>query len=97
MNFAWIFFRMPNIGDAFGMIGKMFTNIGVPSLSDFGMKATLMSAIGLFILIFKDLRDEFSLLFLDKKVIRWVVYVVLFCMILNFGVLDGGQFIYVSF
>lgn len=100
VNFAWIFFRMPNIGDAFGIIGKMFTNIGVPSLSDFGMKATLMSAIGLFILIFKDLRDEFfsnKFLFFDKKAVRWVVYVALFCMILNFGVLDGGQFIYVSF
>ena len=91
---------MPSIGDAFGMIGKMLTNLGVPSLSDFGMKATIMSVIGLFILIFKDLRDEFfrnKFLFLDKKAIRWVVYVVLFCMILNFGVLDGGQFIYVSF
>ena len=100
VNFAWIFFRMPSIGDAFGMIGKMLTNLGVPSLSDFGMKATIMSVIGLFILIFKDLRDEFfrnKFLFLDKKAIRWVVYVVLFCMILNFGVLDGGQFIYVSF
>ena len=100
VNFAWVFFRMPSIGDAFGMIGKMLANIGVPSLSDFGMKATIMSVIGLFILIFKDLRDEFfrnKFLFLDKKAIRWVVYVVLFCMILNFGVLDGGQFIYVSF
>ena len=100
VNFAWVFFRMPSIGDAFGMIGKMLANIGVPSLSDFGMKATIMSLIGLFILIFKDLRDEFfrnKFLFLDKKAVRWVVYVVLFCMILNFGVLDGGQFIYVSF
>lgn len=100
VNFAWIFFRMPNIDDAFEMIGKMFTNIGIPSLSDFGMKATLMSAIGLLILIFKDSRDEFfrdRFLFLDKKVESWVIYVVLFCLILNFGVLDGGQFIYVSF
>jgi D-alanyl-lipoteichoic acid acyltransferase DltB (MBOAT superfamily) len=100
VNFAWIFFRMPNIGDAFEMVGKMFTNIGIPSLSDFGMKATLMSAIGLLILIFKDSRDEFfrdRFLFLDKKVESWVIYVVLFCLILNFGVLDGGQFIYVSF
>ena len=100
VNFAWIFFRMPNISGAFGMIGQMFTNIGVPSLIDFGMKATIMSAIGLFILIFKDSRDEFfrnKLLFLNKKPVRWVAYVVLFCMVLNFGVLDGGQFIYVSF
>lgn len=100
VNFAWVFFRMPNITDAWAMIGQMFTNAGKLNYSDFGMKAILMSTIGLFILVFKDLRDEFfrnRLLFLDKKVVRWVIYVVLFCIILNFGVLDGGQFIYVSF
>lgn len=100
VNFAWIFFRMPNIADAWAMIGQMFTNVGKPNLGDFGMKAILMSTIGLFILIFKDSRDEFfrnRFLFLDKKGVRWVIYVVLFCLILNFGVLDGGQFIYVSF
>lgn len=100
VNFAWVFFRMPNITDAWAMIGQMFTNAGKLNYSDFGMKAILMSTIGLFILVFKDLRDEFfrnRLLFLDKKVVRWVIYVVLFCILLNFGVLDGGQFIYVSF
>lgn len=100
VNFAWVFFRMPNITDAWAMIGQMITNAGKLNYSDFGMKAILMSTIGLFILVFKDLRDEFfrnRLLFLDKKVVRWVIYVVLFCLILNFGVLDGGQFIYVSF
>jgi hypothetical protein len=69
-------------------------------LSDFGGSALLMSGIGLFVLVFKDMRDEFfrnKFLFLERKAVRWVVYIVLFCMILNFGVLDGGQFIYVSF
>ena len=100
VNFAWVFFRMPNIGDAFGMIGQMFTDFGIPTLSDLGGSAVLMLAIGMFILIFKDLRDEFfvgKLKLLEVKVIRWTIYVVLFCLILNFGVLDGGQFIYVSF
>lgn len=100
VNFAWIFFRMPNVADAWAMIGQMFTNVGKPNLSDFGMKAFAMSTIGLLILVFKDSRDEFfkdRFLFLDKKSVRWVIYAVLFCLILNFGVLDGGQFIYVSF
>ena len=100
VNFAWIFFRMPNISSAWNMIGQMFTNTGIPNLSDFGGSALMMTAIGLFILLFKDARDEFfrdKISFLDKKVIRWAIYVFLFCMILNFGVLDGGQFIYVSF
>ena len=100
VNFAWIFFRMPNIADAWAIIGQMFTNVGKPNLNDFGMKAIAMSTIGLLILVFKDSRDEFfrdRFLFLDKKTARWVIYVILFCLILNFGVLDGGQFIYVSF
>lgn len=100
VNFAWIFFRMPTISDTFGMIGQMVTNFGMPDLSGFGGSALLMSGIGLFALVFKDMRDEFFInkfLFLERKAVRWAVYIVLFCMILNFGVLDGGQFIYVSF
>lgn len=100
VNFAWVFFRMPSIGEAWGAICKMFMNVGKPELSDMGMSAMLMVAMGLFILVFKDLRDEFfkdKFRILETKSVRWAIYVVLFCMILNFGVLDGGQFIYVSF
>lgn len=100
VNFAWVFFRMPTISDAFTIIGLMFTNMGTPNLSDWGVPAIMMSTTGLIILAFKDLRDEFfrnKLIFLDSKTVRWIIYVALFCMILNFGVLDGGSFIYVSF
>lgn len=100
VSFAWVFFRMPNIGDAFGMIERMFTNIGVPSLSDIGPSGMIIVAIGLFLLVFKELREEFfpnRMAFFNHRVVRWSAYVSLFCMILLFGVLDGGQFIYVSF
>lgn len=100
VNFAWIFFRMPNISDACLVIVKMFANVGVPNLSDFGGSSLLMAFIGLLMLLFKDTRDEFftsRFSFLESKVVRWTIYIVLFCMILNFGVLDGGQFIYVNF
>lgn len=100
VNFAWVFFRMPNIGDAFSMIGKMISHTGIPDLSDFGSSTLFMTIVAMGILFFKDLKDEYfptSLSFLNTKVIRWSVYVILFCMILSFGVLDGGQFIYVSF
>ena len=100
VNFAWIFFRMPDIGSAFCMIGQMFTNVGKPNLSDMGGAAILMLMLGLFILCFKDFKDEFfpnKLRYLEAKPIRWFLYVSLFCMILMFGVMDGGQFIYVSF
>ena len=100
VNFAWVFFRMPDIGSAFGIIERMFTSVGTPDLSDLGGAAILMLATGLCILLFKDLRDEFfanKFRFIETVPVRWAVYVVLFCMILTFGVLDGGQFIYVSF
>lgn len=100
VNFAWVFFRMPNISDAFSVIGQMFSQIGSPNLSDMGGAHLIMLTIALSILFFKDIKAEFfpsKLGFLNTPVVRWSVYVILFCMILSFGVLDGGQFIYVSF
>lgn len=100
VNFLWVFFRMPNISDACLVIVKMFANVGMPNLSDFGTPSLIMTFVGLLILSFKDLSDEFfanRMSFLESKVVRWVIYIMLFCMIINFGVLDGGQFIYVNF
>ena len=100
VNFAWVFFRMPSIGDAFGIIGRIFTNMGIPSLSDMGGASIIIVSLALVILLVKELREEFcstKFTFLEWKVTRWVAYVSLFCMILLFGVLDGGQFIYVNF
>lgn len=101
VNFAWIFFRMPNIGDAWGITTRMFTVFGIPEISSIGMESLSIIAGGLFILFFKDFKDEFlknnRVSLFNRSIIRWVVYVMLFCMIINFGVLDGGQFIYVNF
>lgn len=100
VNFAWIFFRMPNIGDALAVIVKVFTDLGIPDLSGMDIFVKLIIAISLPILCFKDLRDEFfsnKISFLQKSFIRWSIYVVLFAMILSLGVLDSGQFIYVNF
>lgn len=100
VNFAWVFFRMPNIGDASGIISRMFTSTGVPDLSDLGGSVLIILIISLIILAAKDIRDEFfpaRIRLMNSRVVRWSAYVLLFCMILTFGVLDGGQFIYVSF
>lgn len=102
VSFAWVFFRMPSIGDAFAVIGKMFTNPGFFDIRDgFGSAAgVLMAFIGLLILAFKDTREEFfacRMKWLNTPVVRWVCYVILFCLIISIGVLDSSQFIYVSF
>lgn len=100
VNFAWIFFRMPNIGDAFSMMGQMITSFGRPDFSDLGNTSAFVIAFSILLLLFKDTWDEFysnRLSFLKTKIVRWLVYVVLFSMILSLGVLDGGQFIYGQF
>ena len=100
VNFAWVFFRMPSIGEAWGAICRIFTDFGTPKLSDMGSSIMLIIVMGLAILIFKDLRDEYfsdKMRFLEAKPIRWAIYVALFCMVLMFGALDGGSFIYVNF
>lgn len=100
VNFAWVFFRMPSIGDAWGAIVRMFTAFGVPNLSDMGLAGITIIAMALPILIFKELREEFlptKFTFLDSRITKWIICVCIFCMILLFGVLDGGKFIYVSF
>lgn len=100
VNFAWIFFRMPDIKSSFSMINQMFVNIGRPEFLNLKGAVLIMLVLSLSILLFKDLRDEFfnnKFKILDSKAVRWFIYILLFCMVLNFGVLDGGQFIYVSF
>lgn len=102
VSFAWIFFRMSSIRDAFAVIGKMFTNPGFFDIrEDFGGAAgVLMAFIGLFIMTFRDAREEFfanRMKWLNTPVVKWACYVILFCLILSIGVLDSSQFIYVSF
>lgn len=100
VNFAWIFFRMPTISDAFMIIGQILSSYGIPRFTEFGSAACLMSALGILILALKDIKDEYfdnRILWLEKSSVQWAAYISLFCMILLFGVLDGGQFIYVSF
>jgi len=100
VNFAWIFFRMPDLGEACFIIKYMFSAPGIPDLSDMGTSRLVMVGIGLLILFFKDLRDEFfpsKFIFFNHIVVRWCIYILILSLTLSFGVLDGGQFIYVSF
>lgn len=100
VSFAWVFFRMPTIGAAFYVIGKMFTDIGIPEVLSMGVPQLCMLLIGICILFIKEVREEFyygCLKFLDTMIARWFIYWSLFFIMISFGVLDGGQFIYASF
>ena len=100
VNFAWIFFRMPDISSAGVVVGKIFTSVGTPDLSGLDVFTVLILFVSLAVLLFKDIKDEFlptRFVFLRKAPVRWGVYIILFAMILTLGVLDSGQFIYVNF
>lgn len=96
--FAWIFFRANNVGDAFTIIGKIFTNPGKPF---FDIMVMLTGGMGLAILVFKDLKDQFGwnihLMHNSNVVVRYISVVILISYILLFGSFSSGQFIYFQF
>lgn len=95
VNFAWIFFRMPTLQDACGLIGRIFTNFTDSySLEDYKLSVLLL------VPLFKDVYDEWFVGKLGKlncSVVRMSVYVFLFIIILLLGILSSDQFIYVNF
>ncbi len=97
VNFAWIFFRIPDIHDVFSVIGKIFTDRG-----HLFIEPTLFLALAsLTIMVVKDSCEQFGTkirLFNSKyTVVRYLSVALLIGYILLFGVLEGGQFIYFQF
>lgn len=101
VTLAWIFFRMPTIGDAITFIGRIFTD---HTSQEVMYKATnsdkLLTFFAIFLVFMADLRAEYlreKTRWLDRSWARWLIYVSLFVIILAVGVLDAGSFIYVNF
>lgn len=99
VSFAWIFFRAENLGDAIIIIDKIFTSYGIIFVD----MDTLAYAFIFFVLIFlidfcdEYFKDKISLINNKNTMVRWSTYMTLVIMILLFGVLDGGSFIYFQF
>ena len=102
VNFAWIFFRMPTLRDACGVIGRIF-DFSLPMTFEVGSRHIfVLMMVGTVILFLKDVTDEFMptrfRLFENKsQIVRWTVYVMVIVMIMLIGVFDAGQFIYSNF
>lgn len=100
VSLAWIFFRMPTVEGAVDMIGKIIIDFGQLSIGPLDPISMVGIGIGLPILFAREIKEEYfpnRLLFLDNKMVKWAFYVLVACFILAMGVLDAGQFIYVTF
>lgn len=101
VNFAWIFFRMPTLGDAVGMIGRIFDfTLPMKFFSD-SMTTLFFMFFGIAILVIKDVMDEFFPVYVKRlggnSVLRWGAYVFIMSSILLAGVFGADQFIYANF
>ena len=101
VNFAWIFFRMPTLTDACGLIGRIIDfNLPKTFFSD-SMTTMFFMVLGIAILLFKDIIDEFypsvKALLIRPVWLRWGGYFVILSLILLAGVLGSDQFIYANF
>jgi len=101
VNFAWIFFRMPTLSDACGVVGRIFDfSLPMTFFSD-SMTTMFFMIFGLSILMLKDVMDEFFPVQMkrleDITILRWGVYVFILSSILLTGVFGADQFIYANF
>ena len=102
VNFAWIFFRMPTLGDACRVIGRIFDPTLPLTLFTDKLFMPPFIPLSILILFAKDIRDEFfpnRLLLMNNKngLVRWISYIVLLIIILVSGVFSSDQFIYANF
>lgn len=102
VNFAWIFFRMPTLGDACGVIVHIFDLGQSMALEITSKHIFALMVIATVLLFIKDWTDEFApnklKLFENKNsVVRWASYLSVIILIMLTGVFDAGQFIYANF
>lgn len=99
-SFAWIFFRANSISDAFNAIGKICSEPG-PIFKGDGIPALVLPLLMILILVFKEIKDEYSIKFhLMHHNSSWVsipscaflIIIILLCAEFN-----SGQFIYFQF
>ena len=102
VNFAWIFFRMPTLGEAIGVIDHIF-DFSQPMIIEIkSMHVFAFIVMGTSMLLIKDILDEFApsrfqLLNSRHIIVRWVSYIALAVLLVLTGVFDAGQFIYAVF
>lgn len=98
VNFAWVFFRVSDLGDVATIFKKMFTEPGMAFLDT----NTLMMALFAMIIVFvydltKEKNLNLHLLSSNSMIVRYITAILIVVYILLFGVLKSGSFIYFQF
>ena len=98
VNFAWVFFRVSDLGDVMTVFRKIFTAPGGLFLDT----NILFMAFGAMAIVFiydliKEMNLNIHLLSSKYMAVRYITAVLLIVYILAFGVLNGGSFIYFQF
>ena len=99
VNFAWIFFRVNSVSDVALILEKIFSDPGRLFIDPDTMFYAFLFMIIMFVVDYMDeyYPRRFSLINSRSAIVRWSAYISLAAMILLFGVLDGGSFIYFQF
>ena len=98
VNFAWVFFRVSDLGDVITIFRKIFTEPGMPFLDSNTLPMAFFAMAIVFIYDFiKEKNLNIHLLSSKYMVVRYLTAVLLIVYILAFGVLNGGSFIYFQF
>ena len=98
VNFAWVFFRVSDLGDVMTIFRKIFTEPGMPFLDTNTLSMAFFAMSIVFIYDFiKEKNLNIHLLSSKYMVVRYLTAVLLIVYILAFGVLNGGSFIYFQF
>ena len=98
VSFAWIFFRVNDLGDVMTILGKMFTETGRPFLDSNTLTMAFLAMTIVFTHDFvKEKHLQIHMLSSRFMAVRYVTAVLLIVYILAFGVLNGGSFIYFQF
>ena len=98
VNFAWVFFRVSDLGDVMTIFRKIFTEPGMPFLDTNTLSMAFFAMAIMFIYdLIKEKNLNIHLLSSKYMVVRYLTAVLLIVYILAFGVLNGGSFIYFQF
>ena len=98
VNFAWIFFRVSDLGDVMTIFRKIFTEPKMPFVDADTLSVAFFAMAIVFIYDFiKENNLNLHLLSSKYMLVRYLTAVLLIVYILAFGVLNGGSFIYFQF